>query len=81
MTLSPHPRGPKASDVTIDQLASEQNGIYSPASHHLEHNASLAFVKAHERRLEALRRQSIVTRDDDGSWRIPSNYLQRAAAH
>ena len=81
VTLSPHPRGPKTSDVTIDKLASEQNGIYSPASHHLEHNASLAFVKAHERRLEALRRQSIVTRNDDGSWRIPADYLQRAAAY
>jgi len=81
VTVSPHPRGPKTADVTIDKLATGRNRTYSPASHHLEHNASLAFVKAHERRLEALRRQSIVTRNEDGSWRIPSDYLQRAAAY
>ena len=39
------------------------------------------FVGAHVRRLEALRRAGIVERIEDGSWRVPADYLDRAAAH
>ena len=37
------------------------------------------YARAHVRRLEALRRQKVVARQEDGSWRIPSNYLDRVA--
>lgn len=39
------------------------------------------FVAAHIRRLEALRRDGIVERLDDGVWRLPGDFLDRAAAH
>ena len=39
------------------------------------------FVGAHVRRLEALRRAGIVDRVDDGVWRVPVDYLDRASAH
>ncbi len=39
------------------------------------------YVAAHVRRLEALRRAGVVERLDDGGWRVPSDYLDRAAAH
>jgi len=37
------------------------------------------FVAAHVRRLEALRRAGIVERQQDGAWRVPADYLDRAA--
>ena len=40
-----------------------------------------SFVGAHVRRLEALRRVGIVERVDDSVWRVPADYLDRAAAH
>ena len=39
------------------------------------------FVDAHVRRLEALRRAGIVERVEEGVWRVPSDYLDRAATH
>ena len=41
--------------------------------------ASDEYRLTHKRRLEALRRSGIVERAQDGSWRIPDDYLQRAA--
>lgn len=38
-------------------------------------------VASHVRRLEALRRASIVERIEDGRWQIPGDYLERAAAY
>lgn len=39
------------------------------------------FVGAHVRRLEALRRVGLVERVEDGVWRMPADYLDRAASH
>ena len=39
------------------------------------------FVEAHVRRLEALRRAGIVERLEAGVWRVPPDFLDRAAAH
>ena len=38
------------------------------------------FVAAHVRRLEALRRAGIVERHENGAWRVPADYLARAAS-
>lgn len=67
----------KASDKTIDQIARNHKGLYSPALHLADDpRATPGYITAHIRRLEALRRMSgIVERLDDGTWRIPENHL------
>jgi type IV secretory pathway VirD2 relaxase len=77
----------RQSDRTIARLAEALNGIYDPERHRLEltrANASdpEAWVEAHVRRLEALRRGGrIVERLPDGRWNIPEDYLDRARAY
>lgn len=39
------------------------------------------YVAAHVRRLEAMRRAGVVERVENGVWRVPPDYLDRAAAH
>lgn len=70
--------GPRASDRTIAALST--GGIYRPAHHLAVASASsrrgqdpAAFVAAHVRRLEALRRAGISERLPDGSWRVPAD--------
>jgi hypothetical protein len=46
----------------------------------LEPRASDAFVQAHVRRLEALRREGLVERQADGRWLVPEDYLERVEA-
>ena len=73
---------PKQSDYTIADIASKRGGIYSPSAHELsDPSASEDFVKAHVRRLEAMRRKGHAERQSDGSWHIPRDYLKRAAAY
>jgi type IV secretory pathway VirD2 relaxase len=67
---------PRAVDQTIVTLANE--GIYRAEKHLEKARASAiqgqkpeAFVAAHERRLEALRRAGIVERVESGVWRVP----------
>lgn len=81
------PREPRAADRTIAEQAGS-DGVYRPDRHLTEarreagaRDDPAGFVAAHVRRLEALRRAGIVERLDDGAWRIPPNYLDRAAAH
>ncbi|GAB4531906.1 MAG: relaxase/mobilization nuclease RlxS [Amphiplicatus sp.] len=70
---------PKPSDVAIAAIAARNGGVYSAALHRAaEPGASAAFIEAHKRRLEALRRDGMVTREWDGSWRIPDDFLDRA---
>ena len=64
------------------------DGLYRPDRHLAESRRDArsgddpdGYVAAHVRRLEALRRAGIVERLDDGGWRVPSDYLDRAAAH
>ena len=71
---------PRNSDRTIAQIAEQTGGVYSEALHQLrDPNSTAAYRTAHVRRLEALRRAALVERARDGSWRIPEDYLQRAA--
>ncbi|MCK5745981.1 MAG: DUF3363 domain-containing protein [Oricola sp.] len=72
---------PRKSDRTIAVIANENGGRYSDDLHRAaDPSARDEYRLAHKRRLEALRRAGIVDRHDDGSWRIPENYLERAAA-
>ncbi len=77
VTFGIHSQGPRAIDKSIAAIAQDQAGIYSPMHHQLERNESEAYVKSHVRRLEALRRSNVVIRNQDGSWRIPEDYLER----
>jgi type IV secretory pathway VirD2 relaxase len=80
----------RRSDQTIARLAAENDGIYSPSRHLAEaRDAALgartpgafdaeAYVEAHVRRLEALRRAGIVERLDADRWQVPADYAERA---
>jgi type IV secretory pathway VirD2 relaxase len=80
----------RRSDQTIARLAAENDGIYSPSRHLAEaRDAALdaripgafdaeAYVEAHVRRLEALRRAGIVERLDADRWQVPPDYAERS---
>ena len=76
----------RESDRAIVRVAHIGEGLYDPVVHvslaremeHVPGGDPDAFVQAHLRRLEALRRAGIVERLDDNTWRIPRDYLQRA---
>lgn len=73
---------PLSSDHTIARIAALNRGIYSSALHEADDpSASKAFIEAHKRRLEALRRAGLVMREADGSWRMGKDYLRDAARH
>lgn len=85
--IAPATAGPKAADQAIARLASG-DGLYRTEQHIAEAERGArpgdnpkAFVEAHVRRLEALRRAGIVERLGDGLWRVPPDFLDRAAAH
>ena len=78
---------PRAADRTI-QTQADHDGIYRADRHLTEarQNARpgedpVQYVEAHVRRLEALRRAGIVERSEAGEWRLPPDFLDRAAAH
>ena len=77
--VRPAASGPKPSDSTIAEVARGSGGLYSPELHRArEPRASEAFVTAHVRRLEALRRShNLVRRLSDGAWEIPENFVER----
>ena len=80
VTLFPHSREPRSIDRSIAAFAEARDGTYSEVAHVLEGDrVSEEYARAHVRRLEALRRQKVVARQVDGTWRIPSNYLDRVA--
>lgn len=55
---------PLASDRTIARIAALNRGIYSSALHETDDpSANKAFIEAHKRRLEALRRAGLVMRE------------------
>lgn len=79
VTFTPHPTGPRKIDRSIAAFADRHGGIYSEARHATESDqVSPAYAQAHVRRLEALRRERLVARKTDGTWRIPADYLDRA---
>jgi len=73
----------RAADRTVSAVAGANKGIYSTDAH-LRHDAdaSLKFAETHVRRLEAMRRAGVgVERRPDGSWSIPADHVERAAAY
>lgn len=77
---------PRTADRTIAARINSE-GLYRPDQHLAEARRDArpgddpdAFVGAHVRRLEALRRAGIVERIADGTWRTPADFLERAAA-
>ncbi|WP_119165429.1 DUF3363 domain-containing protein [Algihabitans albus] len=85
---TPPPRTPRAADRNILAVTGA-DGVYSP-SEHLEVARVQAkdlrtdpemFVKAHVRRLEALRRAGIVERIHAEHWTIPADLPERGLAH
>jgi len=82
ITLQPHLKGARKIDHSIDTFAKSHKGVYSEVHHVTESGAvSPAYAQAHVRRLEALGRQNYVARNQDGSWRIPDDYLDRASTY
>lgn len=82
VTAGPQSYVPKASDNTIADIASKRGGIYSPSYHEMsDPGAREEFIKAHVRRLEAMRRLGHAERNSDGSWTVPKDYLKRAAKY
>lgn len=78
---------PRSADKTIDALAGAAR-IYRPDMHlavaQTEVRGTIdpdSFVRAHVRRLESLRRIGAADRLSDGTWRLPQNFLDRAAAY
>ena len=85
--VSPERGALRAADRNIADLAHQNDGIYRPADHLATARAdpgiadSEAYVEAHVRRLEALRRAGVVQRLDADHWRIPADLEQLAARH
>lgn len=70
--------GLKPSDHTIDRIAKEYAGTYSPTLHQqADPRATPGFITAHVRRLEALRRAGLVKRHKDGSWTVSADHLRQ----
>jgi hypothetical protein len=71
----------RASDRTIWDIAQANALTYSAALHRQRHPEDRdRYIKMHERRLEALRRDAIVSSDGAGAFYLPEDYLARAAA-
>jgi type IV secretory pathway VirD2 relaxase len=81
--IAPEQVGVRAVDLTVTEIAAANGGSYSEDIH-LRHDpsASEAFVRAHIRRLEAIRRASAgVERREDGSWLVAPDHLGRCEAY
>ncbi len=84
--VSGGPREPRSADRTVASRVG-QDGLYRPDQHLAEARRDArpgddpdGYVGAHVRRLEALRRAGVVERLSDGAWRVPADFLDRAAA-
>ncbi|MBP1093725.1 relaxase/mobilization nuclease RlxS [Bradyrhizobium diazoefficiens] len=70
---------PRAIDRTIAEIAGRHGGIYSDRAHlEFDPQVSGEFVGSHVRRLEAMRREGMVSRLADGTWDVGKDYLDRA---
>lgn len=79
LELSSRVAEPRAIDRTIASVAVRHDGIYSDRAHReFDPQASGEYVGSHERRLEAMRREGMVSRLADGSWNVGRDYLDRA---
>jgi type IV secretory pathway VirD2 relaxase len=71
----------RASDRTIWEIAKDHDLAYSADLHREARPGDRDnYIKMHERRLEALRRDGIVVRERDGTFRLQDDYLSRVAA-
>lgn len=78
--------GSKPADRTVAAIAKANGGVYDPDRHLAAERGAdgrnpEAFVQSHVRRLEALRRNGIAERLDDGRWQVPEDLLERAATY
>jgi type IV secretory pathway VirD2 relaxase len=81
--IVPATGGPRNADRTVAAVAAANAGRYD-ADAHRRHDpgASPAFIRAHVRRLEAMRRHAAVAeRNPDGSWTIAPDHIARSAAY
>lgn len=81
--IDPVSIGAREADREVAEVAGRNGGRYDVDAH-LRHDptATVTFAEAHVRRLEAIRRVTGgVTREDDGSWVIAEDHLDRAAAY
>jgi len=82
VTVSPAVSGARKVDHTIAHIAEQTGGRYDDTVHRAyDPKARTEFIRAHVRRLEALRRGRLVSRDAEGTWTIPADYLERAEAY
>ena len=78
--VRPAAAGLKPADRTIADVARGNDGLYATDAHHAaDPRASVDYVQAHVRRLEALRRANIVRRFPDESWEVPPDFEERVA--
>ena len=68
---------PIQADRNIVAHAKNRNGQFSFVHVYLEENNSEEYTRAHERRLEALGRAGVVSKNKSGAWDIPDDYLDR----
>jgi type IV secretory pathway VirD2 relaxase len=74
-------REPRRTDRTITEIAERSGDLYSEALHHAaDPRASNEYVRAHVRRLEAMRRAGFAERQAEGAWAIPEDFLDKARA-
>jgi len=80
------PGEPRAADRTVAAKVGTDR-LYRPDHHLAEARRDArpgddpdAYVGAHVRRLEALRRAGMVERLGNGAWRVPADFLDRTAA-
>jgi hypothetical protein len=81
--------GPRPSDRNISIMAERDGGLYQPSRHvdvirdsfERQGKDPEAFVRAHVRRLEALRRAGHVERVDAEHWRIPKDLVEQGMAY
>lgn len=79
LELRPRVAEPRVIDRTIAKISAVHDGIYGERLHReFDPQASGEFVGAHVRRLEAMRREGMVSRLADGSWSVGRDYLDRA---
>jgi type IV secretory pathway VirD2 relaxase len=81
--IAPRPAGLREADRRIAEIAAANGGTYSAELHRAaENGTSASFAQAHVRRLEAIRRRiGGLERASDGSWSIPSDFLEPAGRY
>jgi type IV secretory pathway VirD2 relaxase len=81
--IAPRQADVRDSDRRIAEIAAANAGRYSADLHRAaDGGASAAFVEAHVRRLEAIRRGiGGAERAADGSWTVPPDFLELARRH